>query len=314
MTTGIVLPGWTCNGCGGEATLQLAIEVNRKEDGRWIAEVPALPDVMAYGFTKDEAISVVKDRAKQVLNDCSEPYRFKVSAQYYPDLASGPLDPAKIVLEANEDLRIPASLAASNPDTWHISNTGGHEIKIAGELTVIPPGYMADVLLGKDGEIESVKNVRAATLRAQVSEFHKVFGIPTLETPTVPSAERVKLRLRLILEEAFELLEASYPDSFMVGVFKAGVMDLIGDRNPSVNLPEFVDALADIDYVVEGTRLEFGVDGGPIAAEVHRANMTKVGGPKDADGKQLKPPGWTPPNVLGELEKQGYNKLGGTKL
>jgi predicted RNase H-like HicB family nuclease len=190
MTTGIVLPGWTCNGCGGfngsanagwrtecracgskgppessEATLQLAIEVNRKEDGRWIAEVPALPDVMAYGFTKDEAISVVKDRAKQVLNDCSEPYRFKVSAQYYPDLASGPLDPAKIVLEANEDLRIPASLAASNPDTWHISNTGGHEIKIAGELTVIPPGYMADVLLGKDGEIESVKNVRAVTDR-----------------------------------------------------------------------------------------------------------------------------------------------------
>ena len=62
----------------------------------------------------------------------------------------------------------------------------------------------------------------------------------------------------------------------------------------------------DLDYVVEGTRLEFEIDGGPIAVEVHRSNMAKVGGPVREDGKRLKPPGWTPPDIAGELRKQGW--------
>jgi predicted HAD superfamily Cof-like phosphohydrolase len=63
--------------------------------------------------------------------------------------------------------------------------------------------------------------------------------------------------------------------------------------------------MADLDYVVEGTRLEFGIDGEPIAAEVHRANMAKTEGPVAPDGKRLKPPGWTPPDIAGVLRKQG---------
>ena len=33
----------------------LKIELEREEDGRWIAEVPALPGVLAYGDTEAEA-------------------------------------------------------------------------------------------------------------------------------------------------------------------------------------------------------------------------------------------------------------------
>ena len=73
-----------------------------------------------------------------------------------------------------------------------------------------------------------------------------------------------------------------------------------------VRLPEFIDATHDLDYVVEGTRLECGVDGAPIAAEVHRANMAKAHGPMREDGKRLKPEGWTPPDIEGELVKQGW--------
>jgi predicted RNase H-like HicB family nuclease len=45
------------------------IEIEREEDGRWIAEVPDLPGVMAYGRTQEEAISKVKALALCVLAD-----------------------------------------------------------------------------------------------------------------------------------------------------------------------------------------------------------------------------------------------------
>jgi predicted RNase H-like HicB family nuclease len=45
------------------------IEIEREEDGRWIAEVPDLPGVMAYGQSKKEAVSKVKALALRVLAD-----------------------------------------------------------------------------------------------------------------------------------------------------------------------------------------------------------------------------------------------------
>lgn len=45
------------------------IEIEREEDGRWIAEVPDVPGVMAYGQSKEEAVSKVKALALRVLAD-----------------------------------------------------------------------------------------------------------------------------------------------------------------------------------------------------------------------------------------------------
>ncbi|MGH7066324.1 MAG: type II toxin-antitoxin system HicB family antitoxin [Acetobacteraceae bacterium] len=45
----------------------LTIEVEREEDGRWIAEVPALPGVMAYGATAAEAKNGATALALRVL-------------------------------------------------------------------------------------------------------------------------------------------------------------------------------------------------------------------------------------------------------
>lgn len=36
-----------------------AVEFEREEDGRWIVEIPALPGVLAYGVTKQEALRKV---------------------------------------------------------------------------------------------------------------------------------------------------------------------------------------------------------------------------------------------------------------
>ncbi len=45
------------------------IEIDREEDGRWIAEVPELSGVMGYGKTREEAISKVEALALRVLAD-----------------------------------------------------------------------------------------------------------------------------------------------------------------------------------------------------------------------------------------------------
>jgi predicted RNase H-like HicB family nuclease len=47
----------------------LRIEFDRETDGRWIAEVPALPGVIAYGATQDEARSKTEALALRVIAD-----------------------------------------------------------------------------------------------------------------------------------------------------------------------------------------------------------------------------------------------------
>ena len=47
----------------------LIIEIDQEEDGRWIAEVPAIPGVMAYGQTQEDAVAQVKALALRVLAD-----------------------------------------------------------------------------------------------------------------------------------------------------------------------------------------------------------------------------------------------------
>ena len=41
----------------------------QEEDGRWLAEAPALPGVMAYGASREEAIARVETLALRVLAD-----------------------------------------------------------------------------------------------------------------------------------------------------------------------------------------------------------------------------------------------------
>jgi len=45
------------------------IELEREEDGRWIAEVPDLPGVLTYGKDRDDAIAHVQALALRVLAD-----------------------------------------------------------------------------------------------------------------------------------------------------------------------------------------------------------------------------------------------------
>jgi predicted RNase H-like HicB family nuclease len=47
----------------------MKIEIEREDDGRWIAEVSELPGVMAYGMSRDEAIAKAQALALRVIAD-----------------------------------------------------------------------------------------------------------------------------------------------------------------------------------------------------------------------------------------------------
>ena len=90
----------------------------------------------------------------------------------------------------------------------------------------------------------------------QVAEFHKTFRQPIFNDPQIPSEDRCKLRVSLIAEELKELQEA------------------IADND----MVEIADALCDIQYVLSGAVLEFGL-GEKFRAlfdEVQRSNMSKA--------------------------------------
>ena len=47
--------------------MDFRIECEREEDGRWLAEVPQLPGVLAYGSSPDEAMAKAEVLALRVL-------------------------------------------------------------------------------------------------------------------------------------------------------------------------------------------------------------------------------------------------------
>ncbi len=90
----------------------------------------------------------------------------------------------------------------------------------------------------------------------QVAEFHRTFGAPILDSPQIPSKERCNLRVLLLQEELNELKQAI-------------------EEN---DITEVADALCDLQYVLSGAVLEFGLGEkfGQLFDEVQRSNMTKA--------------------------------------
>lgn len=120
-------------------------------------------------------------------------------------------------------------------------------------------------------------------LHGQIVDFQRAMGRPVCETY---APRNVDLRYRLIAEEFLEFREA-------IGFPKDG-----GPRDPKkFDIIAALDALADIQYVVEGCYVEWGLESEPYTDEVHRSNMTKSGGGLRADGKVQKGPNYTPPDL-----------------
>lgn len=159
--------------------------------------------------------------------------------------------------------------------------------------------------------IEEIMRLRSATIRAQVSKFHEVYDQPVGDKPKIPDDKTIEFRISLIGEEFCEMLDAVYPDDDCVSDIRTTLEGLLDHGEVRVDLPELVDAWGDLDYVVEGSRLAFGVNGEPIAAEIQRSNLSKLGADgkpvRREDGKILKGPNFTPPDIAGKLREQGWD-------
>jgi predicted HAD superfamily Cof-like phosphohydrolase len=154
---------------------------------------------------------------------------------------------------------------------------------------------------------EAVLERRANDLTQQVTKFHQAFGYPVRIQLTEPTADECALRLRLVTEEFLELLEAhGAPKNLRDKVWRQVTEWVAWQRTgPGFNIDpvKVADALGDIDFVNEGTRLTYGIPRQPVANEIARSNLAKAGGELDANGKLQKPPGWTPPDISGVLAR-----------
>lgn len=121
-----------------------------------------------------------------------------------------------------------------------------------------------------------------------VREFHETYGQAVADVPHVADVALNKLRISLLREELKELEDAL----------------AIGDA------VEALDALTDLQYVLDGAYLSLGFHRFKDAAlaEVHRSNMSKLdedGRPVyREDGKILKGPNYSPPNISRCLAEQ----------
>lgn len=116
----------------------------------------------------------------------------------------------------------------------------------------------------------------------RVQEFHETYGLPVHDAPSLSCAQTRQLRINLLQEELDELKAA------------------LADNDPV----ETLDALIDLQYVLDGAFLSFGLQGVKEAAfdEVHRSNMSKLGADgkpiiRPEDGKILKGPDYFAPDL-----------------
>jgi predicted HAD superfamily Cof-like phosphohydrolase len=116
----------------------------------------------------------------------------------------------------------------------------------------------------------------------QVKEFHETYGLPVKDRPDLSDKKTNTLRINLLAEELEELEEA------------------LDDSDPV----EVLDALIDLQYVLDGAFLSLGFHDVKDAAfrEVHSSNMSKLGADgkpivRPEDGKILKGPEYFEPNM-----------------
>jgi len=143
----------------------------------------------------------------------------------------------------------------------------------------------------------------------RIENFMRLAGQVILTRPTIPTIDVRLLRAKLILEEAFETVEALGVRVYHelidddVGM---GYGDLVFAANKKPNLIEIADGCADVSVVTIGTLSACGIEDVILLEEVDESNLRKFGPGSymREDGKWMKPPDWKPPNIQEVFDTQ----------
>lgn len=144
----------------------------------------------------------------------------------------------------------------------------------------------------------------------KVKEFHIIFGHPVSPVLTPNTKDIRMLRVKLIAEELGELCAALGVNLKLYCDGKDSKSDMMVfscKEDAEVDLVEAADALGDLDYVVQGANLVFGIPAEAVFKEIHESNMSKLG--EDGkplyreDGKIMKGPNYYPPSVKQVIER-----------
>ena len=136
----------------------------------------------------------------------------------------------------------------------------------------------------------------------QVVKFMKNAGQETPDTINVPTSEQRILRAKLILEEAFELINKGlginvYSSDVSIAPLTVSQWDyqIVSDSD----IVEAMDGAADLFWVgVAGTSIIFGCDLEPVLEEVNQSNASKfIDGYRREDGKWVKGPSYKPAQI-----------------
>lgn len=159
----------------------------------------------------------------------------------------------------------------------------------------------------------------------QTDTFHRVFGHPMADTPTLPDSETVQNRVNYIAEELVEALGAmainkhdlvNMVDSLVDAVSAAEDKQIEEGflKTDEAKLVALADAFTDINYFNQGNFTIIGIEPQPLFNIVQEANMAKLGEDgkpiiRESDGKIMKPEGWAEnhapePKLAAEIKRQ----------
>lgn len=154
------------------------------------------------------------------------------------------------------------------------------KLRVALEDVIVNPESWSDRIaqaaLRADDDAQTAE--AADGIERDLRDLHEALGIYTQSEPAWPSEDVIDLRLRLLDEEVEELKAA------------------VRNREPLANVAK---EACDVETVVVGLAVAFGIPYEECWRRVLASNMAKAGGPVREDGKVLKPPGWQPPDLSG---------------
>ncbi len=145
-----------------------------------------------------------------------------------------------------------------------------------------------------------------------VREFTHESGFDTPDHPRPFTTAETLFLVKMLIDETMELLATALPRDqaieYATACVTGGARDFLNLKGSEL-AAEQVDALGDMYYYAQNASVKAGMNLSSAFRVIHAANMAKrdpITGnfKRREDGKIIKPPGWTPPDMTKEIERQ----------